>query len=68
MAGVEVCFGGFPVVGDFHEDGGNQTQAAGFVWEDGGDPGAAFDLFVDGFAEVGGAQALADGFREGEGR
>jgi len=63
---VEVGFGGFPVVGDFHEDGGDETQATGLVGEDGGDACSAADGFVESLAEIGSAQAFADGFREGE--
>jgi len=64
--GVEVGFGGLPVVGDFHEDGGDQAQATFWGGEDGDDAGSAADLFVEGFAEVGGAEAFSDGLWEGE--
>ena len=63
---VEVSFGGFPSLGDFHEDGGDQAQATFGVGKDGGDAGAAADLFVEGLATVECSQAFADGFREGE--
>jgi len=58
---VEVDFGGEPVVGDFCEDGAGQAQEGGFVWEDGGDAGAAFEFLVDAFEGVGGAQAALMG-------
>jgi len=32
--GIEVGFGGFPVVGDFHEDGGDEAQATFWRGED----------------------------------
>ena len=64
--GIEVGFGGFPVVGDFHEDGGDEAQATFWRGEDADDASSAADLFVGGFGEVGGAQAFADGFWEGE--
>ena len=64
--GLSVGFGGFPVVGDFHEDGGDEAQATFWRGEDADDASSAADLFVGGFGEVGGAQAFADGFWEGE--
>ncbi len=50
--GVEVGLGGFPIVGNFHEDGGDQAQATFRVGEDGNDAGSTADLFIDGFAEI----------------
>lgn len=67
MDWVEVSFGGFPLFGDFHEDGGDQAQAALGVWKDGGDTSSASDLFVEGFAEIGGSKAFSYCFVEGEG-
>ena len=64
--GVEVSFGGFPVVGDFHEDGGDKAEATFWGGEDGDDTGSAADLFVNGFAEVGGTETFADGLGEGK--
>ena len=64
--GVEVGFGGFPVVGDFPEDGGDEAAATLWGWEDGHDAGSTADLLVKGYAEVGGAEAFADGIWEGE--
>ena len=63
---VEVSFGGFPVVGDFHEDGGDKAEATFWGGEDGDDTGSAADLFVNGFAEVGGTETFADGLGEGK--
>ena len=54
-------FGGEPVVGDFCEDGAGEAQEGGFVWEDGGDAGAAFEFLVDALQGVGGAQAALVG-------
>ena len=54
---VEVSFGGFPVVADFVEHGTDQAQEGGWVWEDAGDAGAAFEFLVDAFERIGGAQA-----------
>jgi hypothetical protein len=38
----------------------------GFLWEDGGDAGAAFEFLVDAFEGVGGAQAALVSGGEGE--
>jgi hypothetical protein len=63
---VEVSLGGFPSFGDFHRDGRDEARAAFWAGKDGGDTGAAADLFVEGLAKVECSQAFADGFREGE--
>jgi hypothetical protein len=54
---VEVNFGGLPFVVDFAEQGGDQTQERGFIGEEAGDAGAAFEFLVDPFQGVAGAQA-----------
>ena len=46
---VEVSFGGFPIVGRFREEGGDEAEEGGFVWKDAGDAGAAFDFLIDAF-------------------
>jgi len=63
---VEVDFLGLPVVANFVEQGGDQAQEGGFIGEDPGDSGAAFDFLVDAFQRVAGAQATLVGHREGE--
>jgi hypothetical protein len=49
VPGVEGAAAAFPVVWAFHEDGGDETQAAFFVRKEGDDFGAATDLFVEVF-------------------
>lgn len=63
---VEVDFASLPFFGDVHENGGDESQGGGFVWEEGGDAGSALDLCVEGFGHVGGAQALSHVRGEGE--
>ena len=40
---IEVSFRGLPIVGSFGEEGANEAEEGGIVWEDGGDACAAFD-------------------------
>ena len=54
---VEVNFAGFPFVAGFAEEGGDEAQEGGFIGEEAGDAGAAFEFLVDAFERVGGAQA-----------
>ena len=54
---VEVDFGGLPFIADFVEQGGDQTEERGFIGEETGDAGAAFEFLVDPFQGVAGAQA-----------
>ena len=63
---VEVNFGGLPFVADFVEQGGDQAQEGGFIWEEAGDAGAAFEFLVDPFQSVAGAEAELLGWRQGE--
>ena len=63
---VEVNFSGFPLVAGFGEDGRDEAQEGGFVWEEAGDAGAAFEFFVDAFEWVAGAQAALVVAGEGE--
>ena len=63
---VEVAATAFPVVGGFHEDGGNKANAAFFVGKDGDDFGAAADLLVQVLEHVGGSEAAAHRFGEAE--
>ena len=49
------------MVGGLGEQSRDQAQEGGFVWEDGGDTGAAFEFLVDAFEGVGGAQAALVG-------
>ena len=52
--------GGCPVLVDFDEDGGDQSQQGCFVGKDANLAGAAFDLLLDGALDwIGGAQAAA---------
>ena len=45
---------GLPVIADVGEDGGDETEEGFGVWEDASDAGAALDLLVDAFGEIGG--------------
>ena len=63
---VEVNFGGLPFVADFVEQGGDQAQEGGFIGEEAGDAGAAFEFLVDPFQSVAGAEAELPGWRQGE--
>ena len=63
---VEVSFRGFPIVGSFSEESGDEAEEGGIVWEDGGDACAAFDFLVDAFEWVAGAQAALVWGWEGE--
>ena len=65
---VEVDFSGFPVVAGLGQKGGDQAQEGGFIGEDAGHPGAAFEFLVDAFQRVGGAHALLVGGGEHEHR
>ena len=67
MAGVhvEVDFGGEPFVDMLAEEGGDEAQEAGFVGEEGGDVGAAFEFLIDALDGVAGAHAPVMGGREG---
>jgi hypothetical protein len=64
---VEVNFGGLPFIADFVEQGGDQTQEGGFIGEEAGDAGAAFEFLVDAFQGVAGAQSGLVGDGQGEG-
>ena len=61
----KIAFGGFPVLGDFHQDGADEAQEGGFVGEESRNGGAAAHLAVEVFAGVGGAQAAALGVGAG---
>lgn len=62
----EVSFGGFPMVGSFREEGGDQAEEGGFVWKDPGEAGAAFDFLIEPFEGIAGAQAALVGGGKGE--
>ena len=62
----EVGASGFPLLGDFHEDGGDEAEDGIFVWKEGCDAGAALDFAVEALGGVGSAQALACVFWQGE--
>ena len=53
----EVNFGGLPFIAQFVEQGGDQAQEGGFIWEEAGDAGAAFEFLVDPFQGVAGAHS-----------
>ena len=53
---VEVNFVGLPFIAGFVEQGGDQAQEGGFIGEEAGDAGAAFEFLVDPFQGVAGAQ------------
>ena len=55
----KIAFGGFPVLGDFHQDGAEEAQEGGFVGEQARYGGAAAHLAVEVFTGVGGAQTTA---------
>lgn len=57
----EVGFSGFPGIGDFDKDGGDESLQGFLAWEEPDDAGAAFDLAVEGFGGVGGSQFPAMG-------
>ena len=67
MAGVHVAvdFGGEPFVALLAEEGGDEAQEAGFVGEEGGDVGAAFEFLIDALDGVAGAHAAVMGNGEG---
>ncbi len=65
---VEVDYSGFPVVAGLGQEGGNQAQEGGFVGEDAGDAGAAFEFLVDAFQRIGGAHPWLVGGRQREHR
>ncbi len=58
---VEVKFSGFPLVAGFAQERGDQAQEGGFVGEDAGHTGAAFEFLVDAFQGVGGAHPFLVG-------
>ena len=58
---VEVDFSGFPIVAGFAEERRDQAQEGGFIGEDAGDAGAAFEFLVDAFQRIGGAHPLLVG-------
>jgi hypothetical protein len=60
----EVSFSGFPFVADFAQESGNQAFQGFFIGEECGHTGAAFDLLVEPFQAVGGAQFFAMRFRQ----
>ena len=62
----EVNFGGLPFVAEFVEQGGDQAQEGGFVGEEAGDAGTAFEFLVDPFQSVAGPQPGLVGERQGE--
>ena len=62
---VEVS-SGFPVVGDVAEESGDQAQERGGIGKDANHASAAFELLVDAFGEIGGAEADAMWWRERE--
>src|ERR1035441_9905270 len=43
---VEVNFGGLPFIAEFVEQGGDQAQEGGFIGEEAGDAGAAFEFWL----------------------
>ena len=63
---IEVSFRGFPIVGSFGEESGDEAEEGGIVRKDGGDASAAFDFLIDAFERVAGAQAALVCGREGE--
>jgi len=63
---VEVNFGGLPFIAEFVEHGGDQAQEGGFIGEEAGDAGAAFEFLVDPLQGVAGAQSGLVGERQGE--
>ena len=56
---VEIDFPGQPVVVDLDEQGTGQSEQGRLVGKQGDDPGASFDLSVESFQSIGGAQPLA---------
>ena len=62
---VEVNFGGEPFVALLAEKGGDKAQQGGFVGEEGGDAGAAFEFLIDALDGVAGAHAPVMGGGEG---
>ena len=58
----KIGFSGPPLLGNVHEDGGEEAQDGGFDWKKACDLGASFDLGVEGFAHDGSAQGAADIF------
>ena len=64
---VEVDFPGFPFVAGFGQKGGDQAQEGGFIGEDAGHAGAAFEFLVDAFQRIGGAQPILVGGGKGSG-
>lgn len=64
---VEVNLSSFPFIADLGEDGADQAQEGGFVWEESGDAGAAFEFLINAFERIAGPQAALMLAREGEG-
>ena len=54
---VEVNFSGFPFAAGFGQEGRAEPQEGGFIGEDAGDAGAAFEFLIYPFQRIGGAQA-----------
>lgn len=65
---VEVNFPGFPIVAGFAQEGGDQAEKGLFVGEDAGHAGATFELLVDAFQRIGGAQPFLVGTGQREDR
>lgn len=63
---VEVNFPSFPFLAELGEEGADQAQPGGFIGEEAGNAGAAFEFPVDAFERVAGAQAALMLAREGE--
>lgn len=57
---------GFPVVGDIEEESGDEAEEGFRVREDADDSGSAFDFLAETLGGVGGAQAKAVSFWDGE--
>jgi len=53
---IEVNFSGFPFVAELGEDGADQAQERGFIWEATGHAGAPLEFLVHPFEWVTGAQ------------
>jgi hypothetical protein len=64
---VEVNFSGFPFITGFGEDGAAEAQEGGFIGEEAGDAGAAFEFFIHALEWIGGAQAALVLAGKGEG-
>ena len=55
-----------PLLADFHKERRNQTQARGFIGENGDDPGAASNFPIEPFQHIGGANPATMFCRESE--